>query len=180
MYFPRQSKRGKAPRNRPFLGGGCQFKSPSFQRNTFPANLLGFFHMRTTCPGKSGLKNPCSRRIGLNGQSRAFVFSITVTAFNDTRLGKARIQNSTLRLAASNRGACSGLTLSGAFIPRLKTRGLAPSNGSKKGGKKRFKTKISSPKSPDLSRNNSVCIFLSENLMINALYGLIEIKWILS
>jgi len=38
---------------------------------------------------------------------------------------------STLRLPGINAGTCSGLTLSGAFRPRLERRGLAPSNGSK-------------------------------------------------
>ena len=37
---------------------------------------------------------------------------------------------STLRLPGLKARACSGLTLSGASLPRLKRRGLAPSNGS--------------------------------------------------
>ena len=37
---------------------------------------------------------------------------------------------SILRLSGLKAGACSGLTLSGAFRPRLQRRGLAPSNGS--------------------------------------------------
>jgi len=40
------------------------------------------------------------------------------------------LSKSTLRLPGINAGACSGLTLSGAFTPRLERRGLAPSNGS--------------------------------------------------
>jgi len=41
-----------------------------------------------------------------------------------------KMLQSTLRLPGINAGACSGLTLSGAFRPRLATRSLAPSNGS--------------------------------------------------
>jgi hypothetical protein len=37
---------------------------------------------------------------------------------------------STLRLSGLKAGACSGLTLSGASLPRLERRGLAPPNGS--------------------------------------------------
>ena len=41
---------------------------------------------------------------------------------------------STLRLPRLKVWACSGLTLSGAYLPRLKRRGLAPPNGSTKKG----------------------------------------------
>ena len=37
---------------------------------------------------------------------------------------------STLRLSGLKAGACSGLTLSGASLPHLERRGLAPPNGS--------------------------------------------------
>ena len=41
---------------------------------------------------------------------------------------------STLRLPRLKVWACSGLTLSGAYLPRLKRQGLAPPNGSTKKG----------------------------------------------
>jgi len=41
------------------------------------------------------------------------------------------IRQSTLRLPGLKAVACSGLTLSGASLPRLQRRGLAPPNGSK-------------------------------------------------
>jgi hypothetical protein len=41
-----------------------------------------------------------------------------------------RVIDSTLRLPSLKAGVCSGLTLSGVFLPRLQRQGLAPSNGS--------------------------------------------------
>jgi len=47
------------------------------------------------------------------------------------------MKNQPIRLPGLKPGVCSGLILSGAFLPRFKNRGLAPSNvsrGGEKGG----------------------------------------------
>ena len=46
------------------------------------------------------------------------------------RMQNIDLEKSTLRLPSINAGACSGLTLSGASLPRLQRRGLARPNGS--------------------------------------------------